>query len=76
MRMDDFIKHLQELYHPQTEVVGVFWQKDDVISRAKDRGQAISDTDATRIVEALENHHDACIGINWEVIDFHLDNLG
>lgn len=75
MRMEDFIKHLQENYHPQTEVIGVFWQKDDVIARADDRGLTISDADASRIVEALEGNHDACIGINWDVIDFHLDDL-
>ncbi len=76
MRMDEFIKHLQESYHPQTEVVGVIWQKEDIIWRAEDRGLSISDEKAVQIVDALGHGHDACIGINWEVIDFHLDDLG
>lgn len=75
MRMDELIKRLQRQYHPETELVAVFWQKDDVLTRAKDRGLVISDEEAGDIVEALEDRHDACIGINWDVIDFHLDDL-
>ena len=75
MRMEEFIKELQERYEPETEIVAVFWQKEDVIWRAEDRGLSLSDEKAGQIVEALESNHDACIGINWDVIDFHLDDL-
>lgn len=75
MRVEDFIKQLQERYHPESEVVAVIWLGGDVIDRAGDRGLTLSDAEASQIVKAMERNHDACIGINWDVIDFHLDGL-
>lgn len=75
MRIEDLITELQKRYQPETEVVAVFWHKEDIVWRAEDRAIVVSDEEAGQIIEALEANHDASIGINWEVIDFHLDNL-
>ncbi len=75
MRMDKFIEQLQEQHDPETELVGVIWLKEDVIWRASDRGLTVSDEEASEVLEALANNHDACIGINWDIIDYHLDDL-
>ena len=75
MGMEELIKELQERYPPETELVAVFWQKEDILWRAEDRELRISDEEAGQVVEALEGQHDACIGINWDVIVFQLDDF-
>jgi len=75
MKLKDFIGELQNRYLPDTEIVPVFWQADDATARAEDRGMTLTDEEAGQIVSALGDNHDASIGINWDVIDFYLDDM-
>jgi hypothetical protein len=48
-------------------MIAVSWSVDDVISRKR-----MSKTKARDILARMLHHHDAGIGINWDVIDANL----
>ena len=52
------------------------WLIEDIKTQAESNGRAtISDEDAREILSMVEGRHDACIGINWDVIDFNIDSF-
>jgi len=56
--------------------IAIRWNVTDVIDRANDKGLAVTEELAERILDSLVANHDAEIGINWEVIDITtLDEL-
>ena len=75
MKIREFIKRLEEDYNLEDEMVAVIWLKDDVSYRATDQGKEITDEQVSQVIHAMERNHDACIGINWDVIDFHIDDV-
>ena len=50
----------------------VVWHVDDVIERAIELGIEIGIDDGRAVLASVKKTHDACIGINWDVIDYHL----
>ena len=50
------------------------WHKNDIISRLNDREISYDDELIDKIAISLERYHNAIIGINWEVIDIHIDS--
>lgn len=50
-----------------------FWHMDDIIGRAKENKKRITKKQAREIAAIMSRRHDANIGINWEVIDCHID---
>jgi len=57
-----------------SEKIKIVWHVDDILSRAKDKEIDLSKDKALTILHDLKDDHDASIGINWEVIDCHLEN--
>jgi len=55
------------------KAIAILWYSDDIKDRAKDRGIAISDSDARKILSTLERGHDAELGICWDTIDVTTD---
>ena len=54
----------------------IIWGIDDVQQIAKDNYNAhILPEDALAILEKIDRHHDCSIGINWDVIDFGVDDF-
>jgi len=49
------------------------WSTEDVIDRASERGIEMSEEAAKEIIAAMDRRHDATRGINWDVIDCHID---
>ena len=49
------------------------WHINDIHSRADDRGISLSKEEVYNIKDAIENRFDAQYGINWDVIDVHID---
>lgn len=49
------------------------WGVEDVVSRAADDGYKITDEQAAEILGEIIDDHDANIGINWNVISYHID---
>jgi hypothetical protein len=55
------------------EIIVERWSIEDVIDRAKERGIKLSKKVAKEILYQIDHKHDACNGINWDVIDYYTD---
>ena len=55
--------------------VDSMFQLADIIGRAEDRDIEITHEQAIKIGENVSHYHDCNIGINWENIDYHTDEL-
>ena len=42
--------------------------------KAEEMGYEIVEEDADIILDDVERYHDANVGINWDVISYHIDN--
>jgi hypothetical protein len=69
---EDAYKALKEYWR---ERIAVSWSVDDVIGRAEDRDISITEEQALDVLNSLEHNHDCNEGINWLVIDCHIDFL-
>ena len=66
-------KSLKEYWR---ERIAISWCVEDVISRAKeDRDIELTKDQALDILSLLESKHDCNIGINWEVMDYYIDEV-
>ena len=60
----------------ETRQIAIIWDIDDIFCRAKEKHIGITKQQALEILHKMKHNHDATIGINWDVIDYHLDWLG
>ena len=51
------------------------WNDADILMRAKDMGYNLTDKQVQEIMYNMKENFDANEGINWIVIDFHIENL-
>jgi len=58
------------------EAIVIIWCATDVKERAKEKGIELTQEKVKNILESMKRRHDACIGINWDVIDTHIDFEG
>lgn len=56
-----------------TDTISIKWGIDDVIGRARENDIDITENEAREILATMDRRHDASIGINWDVIDCHVD---
>lgn len=56
------------------KTIEIRWSTEDVLFRAEEMGYDISEEDADIILDDVERYHDASIGINWDVISYHIEN--
>lgn len=68
MLVKEALQKLQSM-NPDETICMVLWQIDDV----KSQSGHISDEDAAGVLDAMENNHDATLGITWDTIDCYLD---
>ena len=69
------IEELQKNYKPNDHVAVAIWSIEDVITRAKERKISVTKKQAENILDDIEDHHEATLGINWDTIDSKLDEL-
>ncbi len=56
------------------KTICISWHVDDVHSRVDELGyEKITDEEAMTILEGIAQTHDATIGVNWDVIDIHIE---
>lgn len=55
--------------------INIVWSVEDIFERARQENIKITEKQALEILENVENNHDANIGINWEVLDFHIEDI-
>jgi hypothetical protein len=56
------------------KTIEIRWSTEDVLMQADNMNIDLTEEQADVILDNIEHHHDACVGINWEVIEFHIDN--
>lgn len=56
------------------KTIEIKWSTEDVLWQAEQLDLELTEEQADDILESLENRHDASIGINWDVISFHIEN--
>jgi hypothetical protein len=54
--------------------ISIIWNVEDVMTRANERHIPITYDQAYTILTNMKRRHDATLGINWDVIDCHIDN--
>jgi hypothetical protein len=57
------------------KTIAIKWSTEDVLWQAEQLDLELTEDQADDILESLENRHDASVGINWDVISFHIENL-
>lgn len=50
------------------------WQRDDITMRAEELGIELNEDQIWDILSCLQSNHDASVGINWDVIDYWIDD--
>jgi len=66
---------IKNQYKKGERICLIIWSKEDVLTRAKERGIKITIPDAEEIIDEMEHRHDASIGVCWETIDTYLNNI-
>jgi hypothetical protein len=56
------------------KTIEIKWCTDDVIFQADNMDIELTEEQADDILDDLAHYHDASIGINWDVISFHIEN--
>ena len=56
-----------------SEQIEIIWHVDDVLERCEELGITMSRDKALDVLHTIKNRHDANLGINWTVIDCHIE---
>jgi hypothetical protein len=54
--------------------IQIIWSTEDVLMQADLMNVELTEEQADEILVNIEHYHDANVGINWDVISFHIDN--
>jgi hypothetical protein len=57
------------------KTIEIRWSTEDVIWQADNMDIELTEEQADAILDNVEHYHDASIGINWDVISFHIENF-
>jgi len=76
MNIKELIEHLSG-YDPEDIIAYDLWSVDDVIgdgNHYQDYG-VITREQAEEVLHRMERRKDCNIGLNWDVLNYHLDNV-
>ena len=65
---------IRQAHIENDELIDVFWGVEDVRSSAEQEELFLTDDQIGNIVGAIEDNHDANIGLDWDNISFHISN--
>lgn len=54
--------------------ITIKWYTDDVVWRAEEMDIQLTQEEAYKILKIIEKNHDPEVGINWNVIDYYIDD--
>ena len=69
------LKHSLKDDVDDTPIAWSIWQVEDVEYWAEEREMEVSKEEAAKILGAMNDNHDATNGMNWDTIDYWLDEL-
>jgi len=64
---------IEEEINTSSNSISISWNTEDVIEQAKP--EKLTEDEAWEVLQATEHRHDASIGINWDVLQCHIDDL-
>ena len=67
----DVAAHMVREKFRDRESIG--WHVSDVIDRAEQIGVELTETEARDILFTAIQRHDATVGLNWDVLDVHIE---
>ena len=56
------------------KTISIKWSTEDVLFKAEEMGIELTEDQADAILDNIEHYHDASVGINWDVIEFHIED--
>ena len=82
----ELVEYIQHYYNDDDIITGVIWGASDVRIRNMDddynneeeegfKGTPLTDEQCKEVLRRLNHYHDAEVGINWETIDWHLEQI-
>lgn len=72
MYVKELIERLQKYYDPDAIICAPIWEREDVMSAAEEIDIEITEQQADNILFAMQEGHDATVGISWDVIKIYL----
>jgi hypothetical protein len=57
------------------KTIEIKWSTEDVLAMADNMQVELTEKQADEVLENVFRYHDAEVGINWDVISFHIENL-
>ena len=57
------------------EYITIWWHFSDVQERAKEIDIELTDDEAIEVLWLMDKYHDCNLGISWDVMDVHIDNV-
>jgi hypothetical protein len=55
--------------------VAEWWHIDDVAGQAENQGETLTEEECRDVLAMVIRKHDCNIGINWDVIDYWIDQI-
>lgn len=55
--------------------IHITWCTEDVLHTAKEMGVELTTEEADDVLGSVEHNHDACFGISWDTIEYHISDL-
>jgi hypothetical protein len=55
--------------------IAEWWHIDDVANQAEDQGEKLTEDECRHVLAMVMRKHDCNIGINWEVIDYWINQI-
>jgi hypothetical protein len=57
------------------KTIEIRWSTEDVLGKAEEMDIELTEEQADVILDNIERSHDASVGINWDVIEYHIESL-
>lgn len=76
MTIKELIKHL-ESYNLDDVIAYDLWSVDDVIEEGNhhDEYPEVTQEQAEEVLLRMDHHKDCNVGLNWDYMNYHLDNV-
>ena len=55
--------------------ISIVWTDEDVIAQAEDMKITLTEYEIEDVLTQMEKNHDASLGINWDVIAYHINEV-
>jgi hypothetical protein len=71
----DLRKHLDKYLKNNETIAWDIWTLEDVFDQAKNLKIKITKEQAIQILETMQHRKDASIGLNWDVLTIHIEDI-